>query len=682
MTPPTSVSEVRSFLGMATYCAKFIPSFSDILYPLRELTKKNALFQWTPQHQASFEKIKHMLTSDATVAYFDPYKETELTTDASPVGLSAILCQRTPGQNDRRVIAYVSRALSDVERQYSQTEKEALAIVWAIERLHIYVYGKHFSLFTDCKPVQLIYGNAKSKPPARIERWNLRLQGYNFSIVHTKGTENPFDFLSRHTSLMEPKREEKMAEDYVNFISLHAIPQAMTLAELQEATRADVTLQHLMGVIRSGRWDDPVADGVDKAQFTQFVHVRDELSVNSDSNLVLRGCRIVIPTSLQQRAVELAHEGHQGLVKTKRLVREKVWFPGIEWRVQTLIDNCMACQANSPKERPQPLAMTPLPPKPWHTLNIDFCGPFPTGEYLLVVIDAYSRFPEVAIVNSTAGGGTIKELSRIFSTHGLPAIIKSDDGPPFFGEEFKVYMRDNGIQHQKITPLWPHDQANGEAESFMKPITKAIRSAHAEGRDWRRELYRFLLNYRAMPHSSTGISPTKLLFGREIATKLPELVEVESSFTSEVQIKDAEAKRKMKEHADKVKRAQRSTIEIGDKVLVHQRKHNKFSTRFDPSPYTVVDIKGTMVTAARNEKYVTRNISLFKRVDSSMKAPEADDSDESDLDEEETTLEEHDPDLAPAPAIPPVPIPGIPPRRYPVRERKRVHRYGNNVHEQ
>ena len=87
----------------------------------------------------------------------------------------------------------------------------------------------------------------------------------------------------------------------------------------------------------------------------------------------------------------------------------------------------------------------------------------------------------------------------------------------------------------------------------------------------------------------------------------------------------------MKEHADKDKRAQRSTIEIGDKVLVHQRKHNKFSTRFDLSPYIVVDIKGTMVTAARNEKYVTRNISLFKRVDSLMKAPEADDSDESNL---------------------------------------------------
>ena len=114
-----------------------------------------------------------MLTSEATMAYFDPCKETELTTDASPVGLSAILSQRMPGQNDRQVVAYASRSPSDVERRYSQTEKETLAIVWAIERLHLYLYGKQFTLYTDCKPVQMIFSNARSKPPARIERWNL-----------------------------------------------------------------------------------------------------------------------------------------------------------------------------------------------------------------------------------------------------------------------------------------------------------------------------------------------------------------------------------------------------------------------------------------------------------------------------------------------------------------------------
>lgn len=162
--------------------------------------------------------------------------------------------------------------------------------------------------------------------------------------MHTKGTDNPSDFLSRHTSLTETKREERMAEDYVNFILSHAVPRAMTMAELQEATKSDATLQHLISVIRSENWSEPVeAEGVDQEQFRLFVHVKD---ANADSNLLLRGHRIVIPASLHQRAVELAHEGHQGLVKTKKLLREKVWFPGIERTVKTLIQNCIACQAN------------------------------------------------------------------------------------------------------------------------------------------------------------------------------------------------------------------------------------------------------------------------------------------------------------------------------------------------
>ena len=91
------------------------------------------------------------------------------------------------------------------------------------------------------------------------------------------------------------------------------------------------------------------------------------------------------------------------MVKTKRLLHEKVWFPGIEDKVKNTIEVCIACQANSPFSPPVPLQMTTLPPKPWYTVNVDFCGPFSTGEYLLVGIDTYSRFPEVEIVHSTAG---------------------------------------------------------------------------------------------------------------------------------------------------------------------------------------------------------------------------------------------------------------------------------------
>ena len=350
MSPPKSVSEVRSFLGMATYCAKFIPSFSDVSYPLRELTKKDAKFQWLQTHQRSFDKIKEMLTSDAKMAYFDPSKDTELTTDASPVGLSAILSQKMPGTEERKIVAYVSRSLTDVETRYSQTEKEALAIVWSIERLHIYLYGKGFTLFTDCKPVQLILNNPMSKPPARIERWNLRLQGYNFHVIHTKGSQNPSDFLSRHTTLKEPKCLATMAEDYINLLSLHAVPKAMTLEELQEATQADPTLSSLMKVIRSQKWYE-----VENEDLKAFIRVKDELTVNAESNLILRGSRIVIPASLQQKAIDIAHEGHQGIAKTKKLLREKVWFPGIEEKVKVTIENCIACQANGSYSKPAPL---------------------------------------------------------------------------------------------------------------------------------------------------------------------------------------------------------------------------------------------------------------------------------------------------------------------------------------
>ena len=484
-------------------------------------------------------------------------------------------------------------------------------------------------------------------------------------MVHTKGSQNPSDFLSRHTTLREPKREKKMAEDYVNLLCLHAVPKAMTMTELQEATKADPTLCELMPVVRSGKWYEAKSE-----ELKQFAKVKDDLTVNAESNLILCGSRIVIPTSLQQRAIDIAHEGHQGMVKTKRLLREKVWFPRIEEKVKKTIEGCIACQANSPFSPPVPLQMTTLPPKPWHTVNVDFCGPFPTGEYLLVVIDAYSRFPEVEIMHSTAGKGTIAKLDRIFSTHGIPKVLKSDNGPPFFSEEFKAYVQEKGIKHRKSTPLWP--QGNAEVENFMKPLTKAVRSAHAEGRNWKSFLYQFLLNYRATPHSTTGIAPAQLLFNRKITTKLPEISQPEDTSTdTAVRVRDAKAKNKMKKRADKRARSCQLNIKIGDTVLVRQKKKDKFTTKFDPAPYKVIEVKGSMVTAIRNDKSITRNVCHFKQIHPSVRAPEAEDSDVSD---DETSDPENSPQQPPRQDQQPL-------RRYPERLRRRCQRFGQNVYD-
>ena len=674
---PTTQSGLRSFLGMATYCSKFILNFSDLTQPLRELTKKYTPFQWETRHENAFEAVKSALASTTVMSYFDKSKETELVTDASPFGLSAILSQHTPGKADRKIVAYISRSLSDVERRYSQTEREALAIVWAMEKLYLYLYGGKFTIITDCKPIEMILNNPASKPPARIERWYLRLQDFDFNVQYIKGNENPSDFLSRHLTPgpnVNNTELDTVADAYVHFLTAHAVPKAMTLFEIQEATKNDPTLQRLADIIRTNQWDSisKITDvNIDLAELKLFSKLKHELTLNETSHVILRDTRLVMPSSLRQKAIGIAHEGHQGLVKTKRLLRTKIWFPQIDKMVKHMIDKCLPCQATGPDNRPEPLSMNQLPPTPWHTVHIDFCGPFPTGEYLLVVIDAYSRFPEVDIVNSTSAKVTVPKLERIFATHGIPHILRSDNGPPFPGREFYHFMKELGTKHKPSIPLSP--QGNGEAESFMKPLQKAIRTAVTENHNWKRVIFKFLLNYRATPHSTTGKSPAELLFNRKIHTKLPELVfDNDTEIHQELQEKDRNAKSKMKEYSDSKSRATTSEIKVGDTVLVRQQKENKLSTKFNSKPYTVTARKGARVTVCRNGHFITRNVSFFKKIpddtdqyimeDSNNDHAFDFDGDPNEPNQDQAQGQEH-------------------PNRYPVRERQPVQRYGNNIFE-
>ncbi|CAB3996481.1 Transposon Ty3-G Gag-Pol poly [Paramuricea clavata] len=611
--PPNSIKAVRSFLGMVTYCAKFIPNFSDLTEPLRELTRKNVPFCWTSRHAKSFNAVKAALTSATVMAYFDQTKETELITDASPFGLSAILTQKVPGSDQQNVVAYISRSLSDVERRL---------------------------------PVN---------------------------------------------NTTDDRQFQTMADNYVCFLTQHAVPRAMTLPEIQQATMADSTLQILSNLITTGKWH--LIDSLD-VQSNPNVKVLDlkacekiktELTLNEHDGIILRGSLIVLPESLRLKAVQIAHEGHQGLVKTKQLLREKVWYPGIDKLAKHTVDTCLLCQANGPNSHQEPLRMTTLPPQPWHTVNIDFCGPFLGGSYLLVIIDAYSRFPEVEIVSSTSAKSTILKLERIFATHGIPKVLKSDNGPPFQSHEFSLYLKELGIKHKPSSPLWL--QGNGQAENFMKPLVKAVKSAHHENKDWKREMFKFLLNYRATPHSTTGKSPSELLYNRKIQTKLPQVtVENDSSLHQEVKERDERLKKNQKEYADSKRRVKCADIKKSDLVLVRQPKANKMSTKYDPIPYEVTNRRGNRITAIRNGKYITRNISFFKkyhpRHGRSLESTEI--MDEENYSSDEDVHEEHEQydglrqkdcprqnngqrqDDGP---------------RYPARKRQRVYRYGNNIYD-
>ena len=666
---PTNSAEVRSLLGLATYCSRFIQNFSSITEPMRKLTKEGTQFVWTESQQSAFDKLKASLTADSTMAYFDPKLPTEVIVDASPVGLGAILAQR---HNDNvKIISYASRALTPVESRYSQTEREALGIVFGCERFHLYLFGSEFNVVTDHKPLVPMFNHPHSKLPARIERWLLRLQQYNMTVIYRSGKENPADYMSRHpTSSTYTERSEKVTEEYINFLAHHCTPKAMSLDEVKTETLLDPVLQQVITCVRNNQWHNIAYNS---EPLNSYYRVRQELCVTDD--IILRNQKLVLPEKLHQRAVELAHIGHQGIDKTKSLMREKVWFPKLDRMVEKHVKECVPCQASVLTYTKEPLKMSTLPPRPWSEISVDFYGPVPSGEYLIVVIDDFSRFPIVEIIHSTSSRAVIPCLDKIMSIFGIPDILKSDNGPPFDGHEFRKFADYMGFKHKRITPNWP--QANGEAERFMRTLTKAIHSAISDRKPWKQYLHQFLRNYRVTPHKTTNQSPSFALFGRNVKSTLPDILE-ESQDTL-MKETDYTRKMKMKTYADK-KHAKSSTIEIGDTVLVRQKKQNKFTTPYNCVPMTVTGKNGCMITAANAAKSITRNISLFKKLPINLNDNQAQnnsvDSDMFDLYESDN-IQQQQVNL-PVPQAVPIAIPyprgvlaargGI--RRYPVRRRQ------------
>ena len=289
------------------------------------------------------------------------------------------------------------------------------------------------------------------------------MQSFDFEVLYSREDLNPADYISRHlqaATLCDLIAES--AEQYVNFVMTQATPKALSKDDILKATAQDATLQEVMRLTSNGQWNNlkPV-NGVDPSTLKIFTNVRNELT-SVDGNIVLRRNRIVIPDALQKHLIELAHEGHQGLVKTRSLLRSKFWFPKMDTAVDQVVKRCFPCQIATPKPSRELLKMTPLPDGPWQQVSIDFCEV--AEHYVLVVIDDYSRLPEVEIVHLTSAKVVFPELDRVFAAYDVPQVVKSDNGPPF----------NLGFKHRRVTPLWP--EANGEVECFMKTFGMVLRT--------------------------------------------------------------------------------------------------------------------------------------------------------------------------------------------------------------
>lgn len=614
-TPPETKEDCRSFLGMAGFNQQFIPDYASMAEPIRRLTTKDAIFSWGTEQQKAFDHIKKALEETALLSYFCPDKRTVLFTDASPVGVHATLAQEEK-DGSMRPLGFASRALSTTEQNYSQIEREALGMHFGCNRYRLFLLGSHFTHFIDPETLKPMMVNPRKDAPARIERIRLKLQGYDSEIKLISGKKNPADYLSRHPLALNTCSKAELLEfsdieNHIYYVTAN-LPSAITIESIRFEVPNDPILAEVMGLLTADRSPSSL-DHATKKRLHDFINVWDQLSIGK--GVVLKGEKIVLPNTLRNSAVKLSHAGHLGIQKSKQYLRSSVWFPGMDQLVEKQVKTCLPCQATTSSHSKQPLQMSELPSEPWQAIAADLFGPLPTGEKILVLKCLRSKWPELKIFlrnQATNATNVIAAMEKIFANHGIPEEITTDNGPPFNSKAFAQFAANAGFHHRKVTPLWP--QANGQAESFMKNLGKAIRVAILEKKDWAKSLDQFLVAYRATPHPATGYSPASLLRpGQPYRTRLPATPPTVSAEMLEQHFQ--QHSEKAKAYADQRSHANISPLKIGDTVLVKQRKLNKFSTPFCADPFTITSVKGSMITASNQQGSITRNSSFFKCLD-------------------------------------------------------------------
>ncbi|XP_062539057.1 uncharacterized protein K02A2.6-like [Armigeres subalbatus] len=257
-----------------------------------------------------------------------------------------------------------------------------------------------------------------------------------------------------------------------------------------------------------------------------------------------------------------------------------------------------------------------MPEKPWTDVAIDFLGPLPSGDYLLVLVDYFSRFTEVIVMRQITAELTINALFETFSRYGIPETLRSDNGPQFISEQFKTFCEEYGICHQKTTPYWP--QANGEVERMNSTILKRLRISQEEkSKHWKWDLRSFLLMYNSTPHSTTAVAPSALMFGRVLRDKLPSVNISNNILAEEIRDRDWKKKLDSSEKSDVQRRAVINDLKEGDVVVAKRiTKENKLATNFGSELYEVVRRNGSEAEIRSKEsgKIYHRNVAHLKRL--------------------------------------------------------------------
>ncbi|CAC5425304.1 unnamed protein product [Mytilus coruscus] len=439
MKKPENKKELQTFLGFITYLSKFLSNMSDVSAPLRVLLEEKNEWCWEKEQDTSFNKLKDMATNTPILSCYDPKQPLTLNVDASSKGLGAVLLQ-----NDKP-IAYASRALTPTQQRYAQIEKETLAIVFGCQKFHHYVYGRQVEVESDHKPLENIFSKPLNEAPPRIQRFVSQLQKYDIVVRYKSGKSMYVsDTLSR---MYLQETVEKLVPDIeINEIQLNAhLPISPEKYELfKKQTESDEILQQMKKINEEG-W--PLKKEELPEDLKMYWQFRNEITCID--NLLYKGLKLIIPTSLRKEMLQLIHETHMGIVKCKTRAREFMYWPGMMSDIQDIVEKCETCAVNNK----EPMITSKLPDRPSSKLAADLVQY--KGEHYLLTVDYYSKWPEIDKVDELSSSNTICYLKKQMSRFGYIDQLITDNGPQFACREFAQFAKEYGFVHTTTSPHYP-----------------------------------------------------------------------------------------------------------------------------------------------------------------------------------------------------------------------------------
>ncbi|XP_055701834.1 uncharacterized protein K02A2.6-like [Phlebotomus papatasi] len=507
MPRPQTKDEAKSYLGFINYYARFFKNLSTILHPITELTKENEPFRWTEDCERAFLTVKKEMSSESFLVHYDPKKELILAVDASPVGVGAVLSHKYPDGSERP-IQYVSQTLSNTQKRYSQIDREAYAIVFGIKKFYQYIYGRRFTLISDNQALTKIFNPQKGIPAyaaMRMQHYAIFLQAFDFDIRFKKSADNAnADVFSRLPAGNENNFE--MDEPEVLQINLlNTLP--VTAEQIRVETEKSREIERLIKGLQDGKIV-PRKDRFEIEQ-TEFSLCR---------GCLIRGTRVYIPPVLRDKILLEIHDGHFGMTRMKAIARGYCWWPGMDKDIEEKVLNCTVCQENRSYPPKDSTHVWEDSSKPFQRVHADYAGPV-QGKYLFILVDSFSKWPEVKVCNDMTTSTTIKMLREIFAVHGLCDILVTDQGRQFMSLEFREFCEKNGIRHKTGGPF--HPATNGQAERYVRTIKEKLEVLkEVDKSELDQKLCSILLNYRRTPHATTGVSPSVKLLNRQIKSRL------------------------------------------------------------------------------------------------------------------------------------------------------------------